>query len=249
MIEPRLAAALRAAAKLDEARAMSDPTLTHPPTEPGEPRLPTPAESVQVPGYEILTELGRGGMGVVYQARQTDLHRTVALKMILAGGHASSDDLARFLTEAEAVAGLQHPHIVQLYQFGRHQGLPYFTLEYVSGGSLAQQLKEQILPPAQAARLTEQLAAGVQHAQDEGFVQRDPKPANGLLAADGTAKITDLGLAKRVDAGPGLTATGAVMGTPEYMAPEQATGKSRAVGPAADVYALGAILYECLTGR
>src|SRR5262249_12936171 len=145
---------------------------------------------------------------------------------------------------------LQHPGIVQLYEFGRHDGLPYFTLEYVPGGSLAQYLGSGPLPPArQAARLVERLARGVQYAHEHGIVHRDLKPAKVLLTDEGTPKITDFGLVKRTEVGEGLTATGVVMGTPSYMAPEQAGGQGKAVGPAADVYALGAILYECLTGR
>jgi tRNA A-37 threonylcarbamoyl transferase component Bud32 len=207
------------------------------------------AEGVQVPGYEIVKVLGRGGMGVVYQARHLKLNRVVALKMILAGDHAGEHDLARFLAEAEAVAALQHPHIVQLYEYGQHNGLPFFTLEFVGGGNLADRLAGKPLPPREAARLVEQLARGVQAAHGRGIVHRDLKPANVLLTPDGTPKITDFGLAKKLNVGSGLTAPGAVMGTPSYMAPEQAAGRTEAIGPACDVHALGAILYECLTGR
>jgi formylglycine-generating enzyme required for sulfatase activity len=206
-------------------------------------------EGVHVPGYEILKELGRGGMGIVYQARHLRLNRVVALKMILAGATAGQDDLVRFLTEAEAVATLQHPHIVQLYEFGQHRGLPYFTLEFVAGGNLAARLQGKPLPSREAARLVEQLARGMHCAHAWGIVHRDLKPHNVLLTEDGSPKITDFGLAKRVAVGSGLTLSGVVMGTPSYMAPEQARGSSKQVGPAADVYALGAILYECLTGR
>jgi WD40 repeat protein len=188
-------------------------------------------------------------MGVVYQARHQALHRVVALKMILAGGHASEADLVRFLAEAEAVAALQHPHVVPLFEFGRHRGLPYFTLEFVAGGSLDKRLGGTPLPPLQAARLVEQLARAVYYAHERGIVHRDLKPHNVLLTEDGTPKITDFGLAKKVDVGSGLTATGAIVGTPSYMAPEQAGGDAKRVGPAADIYALGAILYECLTDR
>jgi hypothetical protein len=206
-------------------------------------------QAVSPPGYEILKELGRGGMGVVYQARQQALNRVVALKMILAGGHAGEQALVRFQAEAEAIAALQHPHIVPLFEFGRHHGLPYFTLEFVAGGSLDKKLSGTPLPPLQAARLVEQLARGMHYAHTKGIVHRDLKPQNVLLAEDGTPKITDFGLAKKVDVGSGLTATGAVLGTPSYMAPEQAGGDGKRVGLAADVYALGAILYECLTDR
>jgi WD40 repeat protein/tRNA A-37 threonylcarbamoyl transferase component Bud32 len=202
-----------------------------------------------VPGYEIIEELGRGGMGVVYKARQLRLNRLVALKMVLAGDHADQTSRIRFLAEAEAVARLQHPHIVQLFESSQHEGLPYFTLEYVSGGSLARKIGGVPLPPRQAADLLERVARAAHHAHEHGIVHRDLKPANVLLDAEGTPKITDFGLAKHTQLGEGLTATGAVMGTPAYMAPEQARGLGKHVGPAADVYALGAILYECLTGR
>jgi WD40 repeat protein len=188
-------------------------------------------------------------MGVVYKARHLKLNRLVALKMVLAGGHASGEALVRFLGEAEAVAALQHPHIVQLYDSGQLDGLPFFTLEYVPGGSLAGKLGGAPLPPKQAARLVEQLAWALHFAHAKGIVHRDLKPANVLLMDDGSPKITDFGLAKRVEVGQGLTASGDVMGTPSYMAPEQAAGDGKRVGPAADTYALGAILYECLTGR
>jgi serine/threonine-protein kinase len=202
-----------------------------------------------VPGYEILGELGRGGMGVVYKARQVKLNRVVALKMILAGAHAGAEELARFRTEAEAVARLQHPHIVQIYEVGESEGRPYFSLEFVDGGSLAARLDGSPLAPRQAARLVETLAQAMQAAHERGIVHRDLKPANVLLTSEGQPKITDFGLAKQLDSVKGQTQTGAVMGTPSYMAPEQAGGKSKEVSPVTDVYALGAILYELLTGR
>ena len=201
-----------------------------------------------MPGYEILRELGRGGMGVVYQARHTKLHRDVALKMILAGSHAGATDLARFQTEAEAIARLQHPNIVQVHEVGEHEGKPFFSLEFCGGGSLERKLNGTPLPPTEAAALVETLARAMQAAHEQHVIHRDLKPANVLLAADGTPKITDFGLAKKLDEA-GQTQLGAIMGTPSYMAPEQAGGKSGDIGPAADVYALGAILYECLTGR
>jgi hypothetical protein len=210
------------------------------------------ANRPSVPGYEILTELGRGGMGVVYQARQTKLGRVVALKMILSGAHAGEADLARFRTEAEAIARLQHPNIVQIYEVGEQDALPYFSLEFCAGGSLEKRLKGTPLPPQEAASLVETLARAMTAAHQKGVIHRDLKPANVLLAEDGTPKVTDFGLAKKLDEA-GQTATGAVMGTPSYMAPEQAGYKpdaqARAIGPLCDVYALGAILYECLTGR
>jgi formylglycine-generating enzyme required for sulfatase activity len=201
-----------------------------------------------LPGYEILGELGRGGMGIVYQARQTQLDRLVALKVILAGGHAGAADLVRFRTEGEAIARVQHPHIVQVFEVGAHDGLPFFSLELCAGGSLEKKLAGTPLPPQEAARLVETLARAMQAAHQAHVIHRDLKPANVLLTADGTPKITDFGLAKKLDE-VGQTASGAILGTPSYMAPEQAGGKSTQVGPAADIYALGAILYECLTGR
>jgi serine/threonine-protein kinase len=201
-----------------------------------------------LPGYEILGELGRGGMGVVYKAWQVRLKRVVALKMILAGAHASGADLARFRAEAEGIARLQHPNIVQVYEVGEHEGRPFFSLEFCGGGSLGRKLNGKPLPPDEAATLTETLARAVQAAHDKHIIHRDLKPANVLLTEDGTPKVTDFGLAKRLDEA-GQTQSGTVVGTPSYMAPEQAAGKGKAIGPAADVYALGAVLYECLTGR
>jgi eukaryotic-like serine/threonine-protein kinase len=199
--------------------------------------------------YQLLAELGRGGMGVVYKARQTSLKRLVALKMILAGAHASEQAAARFRVEAEAVAQLQHPNIVQIHEIGKHEGHAYFSLEFVEGGSLDKKLAATPMPSRQGAQLVEVLAWAVQAAHEKGIVHRDLKPANVLLATDGTPKITDFGLAKLIREDAGQTGSGLVLGTPSYMAPEQASGKSRQVGPAADVYSLGAILYELLTGR
>jgi WD40 repeat protein/tRNA A-37 threonylcarbamoyl transferase component Bud32 len=200
-----------------------------------------------VPGYEILEELGRGGMGVVYKARQAKLDRIVALKMILAGSHASAADLLRFLAEAEAEAKLRHPNIVQLLESGQHEGLPFFTMEFVEGGTLGAKVAAAIMPPREAATVVEAMARGIAHAHAHGIVHRDLKPENVLLTSTCIPKITDFGLAKRLQAGSGLTQTGAVMGTPGYMSPEQAKGET--VGTAADIYALGAILYHALTGR
>jgi WD40 repeat protein/tRNA A-37 threonylcarbamoyl transferase component Bud32 len=211
------------------------------------PRAPEAPPVPAVAGYEVLGELGRGGMGVVYKARQVSLDRVVALKMILHGEYVGAEERRRFQAEAEAVARLSHPHVVQVHEVGEHQGLPYFSLEFCPGGSLADQLDGTPWQPREAAALVRPLAGAVQAAHAKGIVHRDLKPANVLLAEDGTPKVTDFGLAKRLDT-QGQTQTGAVVGTPSYMAPEQAGG-SKGVGPAADVYALGAILYELLTGR
>jgi WD40 repeat protein/tRNA A-37 threonylcarbamoyl transferase component Bud32 len=202
-----------------------------------------------LPGYEVLDTLGRGGMGVVYKARQVGLDRVVALKMILAGSYAGPELLDRFRAEAQAVARLRHPGIVQVYEVSEADGLPFFSLEFVEGGSLRDRLAGEPQPPAAAATLAEKLARAVQAAHEAGVVHRDLKPANVLLTADGTPKITDFGLAKNTEADSGRTHTGQVMGTPSYMAPEQAAGQTRDVGPRTDVYALGAVLYETLTGR
>src|SRR5262245_77904 len=175
-----------------------------------------------VAGYEVLGELGRGGIGVVYRVRQVKLNRLVALKMILAGGHAGEAELARFRSEAEAVAHLQHPNIVQIYEIGEHQGLPFFSLEFCAGGSLVERLDGTPWAAERAARLVETLARAMEVAHQRGIVHRDLKPANVLLTEDGQPKVTDFGLAKRLDQGPGQTRTGTVLGTPSYMAPEQA---------------------------
>jgi WD40 repeat protein/serine/threonine protein kinase len=219
----------------------SAPSLP-PPTDPSE--GPSP-----IPGYEILGELGRGGMGVVYKARQVSLQRLVAVKMILAGSHSSEDSQRRFRREVEAIAHLQHPNLVQVHEVGSHEGCPYYSMEYVEGGTLDQKLAGKPQPPEQAAALIETLARTMHALHQQGVVHRDLKPVNILLTADGMPKISDFGLAKRLDDSAGPTLSGEIMGTPSYMAPEQATGESKHVGPATDVYALGAILYEMLTGR
>jgi serine/threonine-protein kinase len=202
-----------------------------------------------IPGFEILSVLGRGGMGVVYKARQTQLGRLVALKMILSGSMVGEAELARFRTEAEANARMQHGNIVQIHEVGEYDGRPFFSLEFCSGGSLADKLNSTPLPAQEAARLVQTLAQAMEAAHQAHVIHRDLKPANVLLSKDGTPKITDFGLAKRLDVAAGQTTSGAILGTPSYMAPEQASGNTRQIGPAADVYALGAILYECLTGR
>jgi serine/threonine protein kinase/WD40 repeat protein len=237
--------------------------------------LPGRAVLPVLAGYEVLAEIGRGGMGVIYQARQLGLNRLVALKMISAGCLAGPAELARFRTEAETVARLRHPNVVQIYEVGQQQGHSYLALEFMDRGNLAAHLARQPLAPRLAADLTETLARAVQAAHDQGVIHRDLKPANVLLATPagaeppdgvvgllGVVKITDFGLAKwlhaepeafssepRVSATGGHTISGTILGTPGYMAPEQAAGKTRHVGPAADIYSLGAILYHALTGQ
>jgi WD40 repeat protein/tRNA A-37 threonylcarbamoyl transferase component Bud32 len=230
------------------------PTLLTPEGGANATHLPGPRAAANdlphVAGYEVLGVLGRGGMGVVYKAREVKLNRLVALKMVLAGAHAGPEALARFQREAEAVACLQHPLIVRIYAVGEHDGLPYLALEFLEGGSLSQKLDGTPLTPRVAAALVEKLARAIDAAHERGVIHRDLKPANILLTAEGEPKVADFGLAKQLDSATGpQTRTGAVLGTPSYMAPEQAEGRSQALGPATDVYALGAILYEALTGR
>jgi serine/threonine-protein kinase len=206
-------------------------------------------ELPKVEGYDILGELGRGGMGVVYKAHHQKLDRDVALKMVIAGAMASQDQLDRFILEAQAVARLQHPDIVQVFEVGEHQGLPFFSLEFVEGGTLHQKLGGKPMAPSKAAELTMILAGAMQVAHNRNIIHRDLKPANILLTAEGLPKITDFGLAKKMEGDSQQTRDGAVMGTPSYMAPEQAWGRNDDIGPPADQYALGAILYELLVGH
>jgi serine/threonine-protein kinase len=203
----------------------------------------------RIPGYDVEAVLGFGGMGVVYRARHLRLNRRVALKMLVAGVYAGPHERARLQREAEAVASLHHSNIIQVHDVGDHEGRPYFTMELVEGGSLAHKLAGTPQPARAAAALAATLAGAMQVAHQGGIVHRDLKPANILLTADGIPKIADFGLARHLDGGPALTLSGARLGTPSYMAPEQVIGKPGAVGPAADIYALGALLYEMLTGR
>jgi serine/threonine-protein kinase len=208
-----------------------------------------PAPFPVIDGYEIGELLGRGGMGLVFKARQKSLKRDVALKIIVSGAYAGAKERARFRTEAEAAARLQDPGIVQIYEVGEQAGCPYLSLEFLGGGSLAQHLDGTPMAPRRAAQLLLALARAVQHAHDQGIIHRDLKPANVLLTQTGVAKIGDFGLAKLVDGSQGHTLTGDMVGTPSYMAPEQAAGRADLVGPATDIYGLGSILYELLAGR
>jgi len=209
-----------------------------------------PDEYPNIPGYEVLGVLGWGGMGMVYRAWQQSLNRMVALKLVHAGAHASPQVLARFRVEAEAVARLQHPNIVQIHEVGQHAGCPFLVLELVEGRSLAQWIAATPQPAQRAAEVVETLARAIHSAHRQGVVHRDLTPANILLTLDETPKITDFGLAKLVKGGGDLrTQTGELLGTPSYMAPEQAASQHHAIGAATDVYALGAVLYEILTGR
>jgi WD40 repeat protein len=247
--------ALDAALSTDESHAAAGPTAAGVDTashvkEGHAAPVPTAASPhwPTVPGYQILGELGRGGMGVVYKARQVSLGRLVALKMILAGDCAGTEELARFRAEVEAVARLQHPNLVQVYEVGERDGRPYFAMEFVDGGSLDGRAGGRPQSPKWAAQMVETLARAIHTVHQRGIVHRDLKPGNVLLTADGAPKVADFGLAKRLDA-EGPTVTGDILGTPSYMPPEQAAGRTREIGPAADVYSLGAILYELLTGR
>lgn len=247
---PKFAPELRLQFEVEEAMRLGrldstedDPTLA----VDSRANRPSPARP-DIPGYEVLEELGRGGMGVVYRARQLRLNRIVALKTILAGDHATPEAAVRFLAEAEAVARLQHPNIVQIFAFGEHEGRSYFEMEYVPGGNLAGRTGGESWSPRDAARLVETLARAIHEVHRLGIVHRDLKPANILLSAEDEPKIADFGLAKWLNVETGLTRSQWIIGSPHYMAPEQAGGLG-AVGPAADVYSLGAILYELLTGR
>lgn len=201
-----------------------------------------------LPGFEILEEVGRGGMGLVYRAHQHRLNRTVALKVLLGGTAASAKVRARFRAEAEAVARLQHPYIVQIFDVIEQDGQLVLALEYVGGGSLADRIRAGLQPFDSVAECVRKLAQAMHFAHERGILHRDLKPSNVLLTEDGIPKVTDFGLAKRLGDDTSRTQTGTVLGTPDYMSPEQAEGRVRDLGPATDVYALGCILYELLTG-
>jgi WD40 repeat protein/tRNA A-37 threonylcarbamoyl transferase component Bud32 len=208
-----------------------------------------PTALPQLPGYEVLEELGRGGMGVVFKARERELDRVVALKMILAGQLASEIDIQRFRAEAQALARLDHPGIVPVYEVGEHDGLHYFTMAFIEGTSLADRLRDGPLAPKEAARLVRDLSGAIVYAHLHGIVHRDLKPANILIDLQGQPKLTDFGLAKRTHDASDKTGAGQILGTPTYMSPEQAQGNSSGVGPASDIYGLGALLFSLLTAR
>jgi serine/threonine-protein kinase len=232
-----------------------DATTAFPPPQASEDGAVPLATPRHFGDFELLEEIGRGGMGVVYKARDLRLNRLVALKMILRGELASGADLARFRTEAQAAAGLKHNNIVPIYQSGEHDGQAYFSMEYVEGTTLAEVLAEGPLAGREAARYLADIARAIHHAHQSGILHRDLKPSNVLIDREGQPRLTDFGLAKRVAsagqrAGEGsLTRTGAIVGTPSYMSPEQAAGDRAAVGPASDIYSLGTILYGLLTGK
>ena len=236
------------AAQVESAAGLNAENAPRPDSGEGQGEDP-PSRIRYVGDYELLAEIARGGMGVVYKARQLSLNRVVAVKMILAGLPATKADRDRFHSEARAAALLDHPGIVPVFEVGEYEGQHYFSMGYVDGQSLAARLADGPLPPKEAAELLVAVAEAVQYAHRQGVIHRDIKPSNILIDGTGRPRVTDFGLAKRVDGGTGLTATGQVLGTPSYMSPEQAAGQVNATGPAADVYSLGALLYTALAGR
>jgi len=208
-----------------------------------------PKSPKRIASYEILGEIGRGGMGVVYRAQDLRLKRAVALKVILAGGHAGETELARFQIEAEAAARLKHQHFVQIYEVGSDEGLPFLALEFCGGGNLDDRIARSPMAPRESAELLAKLADAMDHAHQAGVIHRDLKPGNVLFDDHGEPKITDFGLAKKVGEDDSHTKTVSVMGSIGYMSPEQASGHTRDATPAVDIYALGAILYRLLTGK
>ncbi len=254
-----------AAAIADEVASDSQNVVLLEPTAPPQPSTEDPTMPQGLADYRVECELGRGGMGVVYRAFQKSLYRTVAVKRLLRGEWATSTDLARFRAEAESAAQLNHPHIVSIYEVGTAQdGTPFFSMQYIEGTTLAERIADGPLPAREAAELLIPICRAIAHAHRQGVLHRDLKPSNILIDAEGTPYVTDFGLAKWTErpacdervAGekrgaphPSLTRTGAVLGTPSYLAPEQASGQHELVSEATDVYGLGAILYAMVTGR
>jgi len=249
---------------LESTTRLAATTSSAPPADSSASTCSVAAEGLpEIPGYELLSEIGRGGVGVIYRARHRASGQLVALKMLSAASHASATDLVRFRAEAQAIGRVSHPHLVRIYEVGEHQGLPFFALEYMDRGSLAQALGNAPLPPRYAAELVAMLAQAVEVAHQAGILHRDIKPANVLLCSQveppllgspvvrllGLPKLTDFGIAKRLDGQAGVTHTGVILGTPAYMAPELAEGRAAQATTAVDIYALGAVLYECLTGK
>jgi WD40 repeat protein len=240
---PKLADAIRRLFEVDDVIEAPEPAAS------GALASSRPAAPPSIPGFDVNELLGHGGMGVVYRARQTALNRPVALKFLRSGELATATQLDRFRSEAEAVARLRHPNIVQIHGVGEHDGQPYLVLEYLEGGSLAATLGGTPRAPHVVAALVDVLAGAVEHAHERGIVHRDLKPSNVLMTSDGTPKIADFGLAKFLDELTDSIESGSMVGTPTYMSPEQASGRKGRIGPSADVYALGSILYEGLCGR
>jgi serine/threonine-protein kinase len=229
--------------------ALAEMEPTHLPQRASSNVPPDPLLSRVIGDYEILEQVARGGMGMVYKARQISLNRIVALKMILAGRFAGDEEVQRFHVEAKSAAQLDHPGIVPVFHVGSYQGLPFFAMGYVQGETLAQKLKREPMTPRAVASCLRKIALAVQFAHERGIIHRDLKPANILLDEKGEPKITDFGLAKQTESTQELTATGSVIGTPNYMPPEQAAGKLDQVNERSDVYSIGAMAYAMLTGR
>src|SRR6516164_853780 len=210
---------------------------------------PSPAAGLRFGDYLLEEEIAHGGMGVVYRARELSLSRTVAVKLLLLGRYSSADSIERFRREAEAVAALRHPNIVAIHEIGEQNGQQFFSMDYVDGRSLAEMLRLGPFEPRRSAEVVRDIAQAIHYAHEQGVLHRDLKPSNVLLDEFGQVRITDFGLAKRLDGSSDLTVTGQVVGTPNYLSPEQAAGKHAALGPASDVYSIGALMYELITGR